>query len=805
MIPKVTYLKENWQFQKIADGKDLTEPTDNWETVRVPHDWAIYGPFDKSNDQQTSKIPEDQEYIPVDMIGRTGGLPIVGKAWYKKNIFIEDSSKNNKLFLEFDGVMSNSTVYVNDKKVGSWPYGYSSFSFEITDYIKFDSENIISVSVDSKAHASRWYPGSGIYRNVRLVETSPIHVKYHGTYITTPAVSNKKTTINVETTITNHLESRTVSVVTTIIDNKEHCVAEKTDEIELSSGENCISRELTIKQPKLWDIKSPNRYFAETQIIVDGETIDRYMTPFGIKTVKFDCNKGFFLNGEYLKLKGVCMHHDMGAIGTAVNNRAIERQLEILQDMGCNAIRTSHNPPTPELLDFCDKMGFLVIDEAFDEWRAPKVKNGYSNLFDEWAEKDLTAMIERDRNHPCIIMWSIGNEIYEIHDPVEGPRLTHFLQDICHRVDPTRPVTAGFSAGDRAVENGLADAIDIPGFNYLVGNGPNINKYEDYHKAHPEWLIYGSETESCVSSRGEYYLPFVETGTFCDENKFFKAQETLHINSYDMDAPQWGYAPEYEFEAQKKSPYIFGEFVWTGFDYLGEPTPYKTEWPSRSSYFGIVDLCGLPKNRFYAYQAEWSNKEVLHIFPHWNWNDGQEVPVHCYTNLNIVELFVNGKSYGRKEKSDDNIHTKYRIIWDNVKYEAGEIKAVAYDNNDKIVKTEIIKTADVSASISLKPDRSTINADGDDLCYITVGIYDKNGNICHKANNRVFVSVEGAAELIAVDNGDQTSLESFQADNVKAFNGLCMLTVRSTKNEGLIKVTVTSEGLPETKIQIKSK
>jgi beta-galactosidase len=796
VISRVTYLKDDWLFQRISDGKGFKDTTDNWETVRVPHDWAIYGPFNKDEDIQFTKVLEDGQNHDLALTGRTGGLPVTGKAWYKKIIFIASDSQHSRLFLEFDGVMSNSTVYVNNEKVGSRPYGYISFSFEITDYVKFGEENIISLSLENKKWSSRWYSGAGIYRNVRLVETNSVHVKYHGTYITTSVVESEKAIVDIETKIINHLKTRLVSVVTIITDSSKNCVAEDGIEVELTVGENCFLQHLTLISPELWSVKSPNIYFAETLVIENGNILDRYMTSFGIRTIEFDCNKGFFLNGEYLKLKGVCMHHDMGAIGAAVNTRAIERQLEILQDMGCNAIRTSHNPPASELLDLCDQMGFLVIDEAFDEWRSPKVKNGYSNLFDEWAERDLMEMIERDRNHPSVIMWSIGNEICEIHDAVEGPRLTKYLQDICHNIDCTRPVTAGFNICDNAIKNGLAEIIDIPGWNYAISNGSNLSKYEDYHKVHPEWIMYGSETVSCVSSRGEYYLPLVKSGVFADVKNLIP-KETLHVGSYDMDSPPWGYHPDYEFFAQKKAHYILGEFVWAGFDYLGEPTPYKTEWPSRSSYFGIVDLCGIPKDRFYSYQAEWTDKEVLHIFPHWNWEGcGHEyIPVHCYTNFNSVELFVNGKSYGIKSKKSDTPYTSNRIMWDKVKYEPGELKAVAYDENGNVVKTQITDTADTPSKILLYPDRTELKADGDDLSYIKVSVCDKDGNICPKADNMVSFSVEGSGELLAVDNGDQTSLESFQADSRKVFNGLCMLTVRSCKSDGEIRIDATSKGL----------
>jgi beta-galactosidase len=516
---------------------------------------------------------------------------------------------------------------------------------------------------------------------------------------------------------------------------------------------------------------------------VNGRKVDHDETIFGIREVRFDPNTGFFLNGRNLKLKGVCMHHDLGSLGIALNCRALERQLEILQEMGCNAIRTSHNPPAPELLDLSDAMGFLVIDEAFDEWKIGKVDNGYHLLFDEWAEKDLRAMIKRDRNHPCVIMWSIGNEVREQRSET-GAEAAKFLTEIAHDEDPTRPVTAGFNHSDPAIKHGLAAVVDIPGWNYKPF------KYAQYHADHPEWAMYGSETESCVSTRGEYYFPV--------EEERDNWRETLQVSSYDLAAAPWGYPPDYELKAQEECPFIMGEFVWTGFDYLGEPTPYKQEWPSRSSYFGIIDLCGFPKDRYYLYQSQWSEKKVLHLLPHWNWEgrEGEITPVHCYTNYEAAELFLNGRSLGIRRKNPDGLFDRYRLIWEDVRYEPGSLKVAAYDQHGQIAAEKEVKTAGSPAQILLLPDRTTISNDRRDLSFMTVKIVDDEGDLCPLADNLVQFRLNGPGEIVAVDNGDPTGLEPFIADYRRAFHGLCLLVVKAVKDaSGEIRISASSENL----------
>jgi beta-galactosidase len=632
------------------------------------------------------------------------------------------------------------------------------------------------------------------------VIVNPVHVAHWGTYVSTPEIADFEATVRIRTTIQNQSgEDQEIELATTILDPAGNQVA-------VSSAQQPIAtvfefdQTLRIPQPVRWDIEEPKLYQAISTLRVNGTMVDRYKTSFGIRELRFDANEGFFLNGRNLKFKGVCMHHDLGALGAAMNRRALERQLEMLQEMGCNAIRTSHNPPAPELLESCDRMGFLVIDEAFDEWKIPKLDHGYHTLFEEWVEKDLRAMIKRDRNHPCIIMWSIGNEIGEQRSE-SGAEVTRFLTDIAHDEDPTRPVTAGFNESDAAIKNGLADVVDIPGWNYQP------HRYQQYHQLHPEWIQYGSETESTVSSRGAYYFPA--------EREIGLKRDTLHVSSYDLSSPMWAYPPDVEFAAQDGCPFIMGEFAWTGWDYLGEPTPYKEEWPSRSAYFGSIDLCGIPKDRFYLYRSQWRNDiPTLHLLPHWNWEgrEGEVTPVHCYTSYDSAELFLNGRSLGKRSKdptvsyriggkppwygSESTPVQRYRLIWEDVRYEPGILKVVAFDQDGKPVAQEEVRTAGAPANITLLPDRSTINADGTDLSFVTVKITDADGNLCPLADNLVTFELDGPRRIVAVDNGDQTSLEPFAANSRKAFHGMCMLIVGSEKGaSGEIRITASSRDL----------
>lgn len=668
---------------------------------------------------------------------------------------------------------------------------------------------MLAVRLTPEENSSRWYPGAGIYRNVWLDVTGPVHVAHWGTYVTTPDVSDQKATVTVKTDLRNRLgKEAKVELRTSILDATGKRSDQGTTQATIpADGSQGVATTLTITAPQRWDIDHPYLYSLVTEVMEGDRVVDKYVTPFGVRTISFDKQKGFLLNGRVVKLHGVCNHHDLGALGAAVSRRATERQLQIMKAGGVNAIRTSHNPPSPELLEFCDRMGLLVMDEAFDMWRIPKVPNGYSKYYDQWSECDVRDIIRRDRNHPSIIMWSIGNEIPEQGKDdgwQEAKRLTNFF----HEDDPTRPTTSAFNNWTGAIKNKLADEVDIPGFNYQP------MRYEQIMTEHPNWTIVGSETASCVSSRGTYHLPLEK----------YDKHPSLQLSSYDIIAPPWAYCPDVEFTYQDRFPNVLGEFVWTGFDYIGEPTPYFNgrrpnpgDWPSRSSYFGMVDLAGFPKDRYYLYQSVWTEKPMVHVLPHWNWPDrvGQKIPVMCYSNGDEVELFLNGKSLGRKKRFSEPFEmpvgpnvspekkfmTKYRLVWD-VPFEPGTLKAVAYRGSAQVASDEV-RTAGAPSRIKLMADRDVIQADGDDLSFVTVRIEDKNGNLCPNADNLVHFTVTGNGEIAAVDNGNAATVEPFQADHRKAFNGLALLIVRSRAGKpGKIKVGATSGGLAPATAQI---
>jgi len=790
---------DGWRFFKgEAPGAEAPSFNDTaWRTVELPHDWAIEGPFSKKYD------------------ARCGGLPFYGTGWYRKR-FTLPATKGKYFAIEFDGAMSNAEVWLNGKKLGERPYGYSSFAFDLTPLLNSGGkENVLAVRLAPEDLSSRWYPGAGIYRNVWLVETGPVRVAHWGTYITTPEVSAGQAVVMIRTRVRNRRDDPVRVALETLIRDAGGAEAGRASTaVEIpAGGQKTVTQKVRVRNPKRWDIDRPYLYQAASVVNGDGEVLDRYDSPFGIRTLEFDAKKGFLLNGRYRKLKGVCLHHDLGPLGAAVNRRAIERQLEIMKSMGVNAIRTSHNPPAPELLEYCDRLGLLVMDEAFDMWRIPKVPNGHAKYFDQWGETDLRDMIRRDRNHPSIIFWSIGNEVPEQREP-DGWKIAKLLTDICHREDPTRPVTAGFNNWTGAIKNGLAEQVDVRGFNYKPTH------YREILAAHPNWVIFGSETASCTSSRGVYQLPL--------EGR--EQHDTLQVSSYDVVAPPWEYPPDVEFQAQDELPNVLGEFVWTGFDYLGEPTPYgrfkkatekywNQDWPARSSYFGIVDLCGFPKDRYYLYQSVWTSAPMVHLLPHWNWagREGEKIPVFCYTNCDEVELFLNGRSLGRKKRGAEPVvipvpsrvsksgtfTSRYRLRWD-VPYEPGVLRAVAFKNTVPVRRAEV-RTAGAPARISLIPDRSVIRADGKDLSFVTVRIEDSEGNFCPLADNLVRFQVSGAGRIAAVGNGNAATVEPFQADYRKAFNGLCMLIVKSARGErGEVHVVARSEGLRQAETTLNS-
>lgn len=785
---------EGWRFLK-ATAEDAQNPAfddSQWTETRLPHDWAIAGPFDPKINPHT------------------GALPIFGTGWYRKSFTVPESLKDRYLAIEFDGAMSNAHVWLNGHELGERPYGYIGFAFDLTPHLRFGGEkNVLAVRLTPEENSSRWYPGAGIYRNVWLDITGPVHIAHWGTYITTPDVSEQKATVAVKTELRNQLnrEAR-VSLRASILDANGRRAGQNTAEATIpADGSQIVAASIAINTPQRWDINHPYLYTLVSEVMEGERVVDKYVTPFGVRTITFDKQKGFLLNGRVVKLHGVCNHHDLGALGAAVSRRATERQLQIMKAGGVNAIRTSHNPPSPELLEFCDRLGLVVMDEAFDMWRIPKVKNGYSKYYDQWSERDVRDIIRRDRNHPSIILWSIGNEIPEQGKP-EGAQEAKRLTGFFHGDDPTRPTTSAFNNWTGAIKNKLADEVDIPGFNYQPMH------YKQIMQEHPNWVIVGSETASCVSSRGTYHLPLEK----------YQKHASLQLSSYDIIAPPWAYCPDVEFTFQDRFPNVLGEFVWTGFDYIGEPTPYfngrgpnDADWPSRSSYFGMVDLAGFPKDRYYLYQSVWTDKPMVHVLPHWNWQgrEGQKIPVMCYSNAEEVELFLNGKSLGRKKRFSEPFEmpvgknvspeqkfvTKYRLVWE-VPYEPGTLKAIAYRGN-KDIASEEVRTAGAPARIKLLPDRNVINADGDDLSFVTVRIEDKDGNLCPEADNLVHFTVTGNGKIAAVDNGNAATVESFQADHRKAFNGLALLIVRSTSGKtGKIHVEAAADGLAQSKTEL---
>jgi beta-galactosidase len=785
---------EDWRFLK-GDVEGAEKPgfdDSRWAEVRLPHDWAIDGPFD------------------AKLNPHTGALPISGTGWYRKSFIVPDSLHDRYISIEFDGAMANAHVWLNGRELGARPYGYIGFAFDLTPYLRFQNQkNVLAVRLTPEEHSSRWYPGAGIYRNVWLDITGPAHVGRWGVYITTPEVSAVKSTVLAKTEVLNRQNGDAkLTVRTLIVDRDEKQVSQSTVPATIpGKGSQTVVSQLIVPRPKRWDVENPYLYSLITELVSGDRVVDRYVSPFGIRTIAFEKDKGFLLNGRHLKLQGVCLHHDLGALGAAVNRRATERQLEILKAAGVNAIRTSHNPPSPELLELADQMGFLVMDEAFDMWKIPKVPNGYSKYFDQWSEQDLRDMVRRDRNHPSIIMWSIGNEVPEQRQ-TEGWRQAKRLVEFFHEEDPTRPTTSAFNEWSDAIRNKLADQVDIPGFNYQP------MRYEQILKEHPGWIILGSETASCVSSRGTYHLPLEK----------YEKHESLQLSSYDIIAPRWAYCPDVEFTFQDRFPNILGEFVWTGFDYIGEPTPYfargsspDTDWPARSSYFGMVDLAGFPKDRYYLYQSVWTQKPMAHLLPHWNWpgKEGQNIPVMCYSNADEVELFLNGHSLGRKKRFSETVElpvgpnvsedrkfaSRYRFLW-QVPYHAGTLKVVAY-RNGKSVASDQVRTAGPATRVVLVPDHKAILADGNDLSFVTVRIEDKDGNVVPEADNLVHFTVTGQGLIAAVDNGNAATVESFHADQRKAFNGLALVIVRSRSGQtGLIQVTAKSETLAEGKTEI---
>lgn len=784
-------LEKNWRFHKgeVTGAEAVNYNDESWQKVSIPHDWAIYGPFDRSHDLQEVAITQNGEKKASVKTGRTGGLPYVGIGWYRLH-FDADTSKVVNLL--FDGAMSEARVYVNGQEACYWPYGYNSFHCEISKFLNTDGkDNVLAIRLENKPQSSRWYPGAGLYRNVHLIQTNKEHVPIWGTQLTTPFVSDTLATVKLLTNIEG-TNGQSVRVITRIKDTNGLEVAQK-ESTQKINHDMPFEQNILMHNPALWSPETPTLYTAESEIYIGDKQVDNYSTRFGVRTIEFIPEKGFYLNGKPRKIQGVCNHHDLGPLGAAVNKAALRHQLSLLKDMGCDAIRTAHNMPAPELVELCDEMGFMMQIEPFDEWDIAKCKNGYHRFFKDWAEKDMVNMLHNYRNNASVIMWSIGNEVPTQCSP-EGYKVARFLQDICHREDPTRLVTCGMDRVSCVLSNGFAAAVDIPGFNYRV------HRYDEAYGMLPQNFILGSETTSTVSSRGVYKLPV--------EKKSDATYKDHQSSSYDMEYCSWSNLPDDDFAKAEDNDWHLGQFVWTGFDYLGEPSPYDTDaWPNHSSMFGIIDLASIPKDRYYLYRSEWNKTDkTLHVLPHWNWegHEGEQIPVYVYTNYPEVEIFVNGKSYGKKHKQDTNNQTRFRLMWNDVVYEPGELKAVAYDKNGNVVDKQVINTAEKAHHLLIESNKQELTADGKDLIYLTISVVDKDGNLVPNAANEINFQVKGAAEYRAAANGDPTCLDLFHLAHMHAFSGKLTAIIQSNGEKGEIRFKASSKGIKSTEITLQS-
>lgn len=799
-----TLLEKGWKFMKgdVADAMKPDFDDKQWEAVTVPHDWAIYGPFDRSHDLQEVAVTQNLETAASVKTGRTGGLPYVGVGWYRTTF---EAPAGKLVSLVFDGAMSEARVYVNGQEVCFWPCGYNSFHCDVTPYLnKEGAKNLLAVRLENRPQSSRWYPGAGIYRNVRVVATEAVHVPVWGTQLTTPHVSAEYASVCLKTTVEG-AGMKDVRILTQILSPEGEVVASKDNTMKINHGQP-FEQNFLVDAPRLWSPETPYLYKAVSKIYVDGQQTDEYTTRFGIRSIELVADKGFFLNGQHRKFQGVCNHHDLGPLGAAINVAALRRQLTLLKDMGCDAIRTSHNMPAPELVELCDEMGFMMMVEPFDEWDIAKCENGYHRFFKEWAEKDMVNMLRQYRNHPSVVMWSIGNEVPTQCSP-EGYKVASFLQDICHREDPTRPVTCGMDQVSCVLANGFAAMLDVPGLNYRT------HRYVESYEKLPQNLVLGSETASTVSSRGVYKFPA--------ELKKQAMYDDHQSSGYDLEACSWSNVPDEDFALADDYDWTLGQFVWTGFDYLGEPSPYDTDaWPSHSSVFGIIDLASLPKDRYYLYRSIWNKRDnTLHVLPHWTWpgREGENTPVFVYTNYPEAELFVNGKSYGKQRKltADEAralqgkdslwLQRRYRLMWTDVPYEPGELKVVAYDNSGKKVEEKTVRTAGKPHHLEVVADRTALSADGKDLAYITVRVVDKDGNLCPADDRLVSFTVKGAGSFRAAANGDATCLDLFHLPRMHAFSGQLTAIVQSGAESGNLVFEAKAKGVKAGKLTLEVK
>lgn len=794
-VRNTVLLDKGWQFHK-GDSSEV------WEDVTIPHDWAIFGPFSRDNDLQTVAIIQNGEETATVKTGRTGGLPYVGVGWYRRTLNV---TPGTKVTLLFDGAMSEARVYVNGQEVIFWPYGYNSFYCDITPFLNPEGmDNELRVRLENRPESSRWYPGAGLYRNVWLIETSKVHIPVWGTYITTdlnPAM--RQASVNIRTEIEGITNEDIVALITDIRDASGSVVTSiesltGASQALAQGGTAVLEQKVTVEQPSLWSPENPTLYTAFSRVYTQSaggerELVDTYSTTFGIRSIEVRPETGFYLNGVNRKFQGVCLHHDLGPLGAAINVSALRHQLTMLKDMGCDAIRTTHNMPAPELIQLCDEMGFMVMVENFDEWDVAKCANGYHRYFDEWAERDMVNMLRHYRNNPSVVMWSVGNEVPTQWTP-GGYEVAKFLQDICHREDPTRPVTCGMDQIDAILHNGFGAVFDVPGFNYRA------HRYVEGYETLPQKVLLGSETSSTVSSRGVYKFPVGK--------KYDALYDDHQSSSYDLEYCSWSNVPDDDLALAEDYPWTMGQFVWTGFDYLGEPSPYDTDaWPNHSSMFGIIDLASIPKDRYWLYRSVWNqDSPTLHILPHWNWEgrEGEVTPVFVYTSYPKAELFLNGRSLGVREKCDSTVQHRFRLMWNNVRYEPGELTVVAYDATGREMERKSVRTAGEPYALELIPARESITADGKDLLYVTVRIVDKDGNLCPLDSRKVRFDVSGAGSFRAVANGDPTCLELFHIPEMSAFGGMLTAIVQSTERSGRITLTASADGLRDGVLKTKS-
>ena len=791
----------------LSEGWDFSQDKTSWQNVSIPHDWAIAGPFDKKWDLQKVAIEQNGETEATEKSGRSGALPWIGEGFYRRTIQIPEGCAHAELL--FDGAMAEPTIYLNGEKAGYWAYGYNAFRVDITPYMKA-GPNQLEVHLKNVEESSRWYPGAGIYRPVKLITTGESYIDPWKTFIYTTQLSADQATVQVIVGADGKQDDQLAFEVE-LRDSKGKLVGHE----HVSDLDDYAQADMTmtILNPQPWTPETPYLYTAHIKYMKNGRLVDELTQKFGIRTISVSKEGGFQLNGVTRKIKGVCLHHDLGPLGAAVNKAALIRQIKMMKDMGCDAIRTSHNMPSQMQMDICDSLGMMVMAESFDMWVYPKCKNGYSRFFNEWNKLDITNLILANRNHPSIIMWSIGNEIPE-QGNAEGLRISQQLQDLCHQIDPTRPVTQGLDHAEASIKSGVATTMDVPGFNYRV------HKYENSIRELPQGFLLGSETASTVSSRGVYKFPaepddnarYASWAPGYDPKAILKADG--QCSSYDLEYCPWSNLPDDDWVMQDDYPWVIGEFVWTGYDYLGEPSPYDEYWPSRSSYFGICDLAGLPKDRYFLYRSHWNkDAHTIHLLPHWSWGlskkdkgnrIGKITPVYCYTDYPSGELFVNGKSRGRITKNRDSRLDRYRLRWNNVKYEPGELKVVVYDADGNAAGEQIIKTAGKPAKLqldawtqqsNLSPLASSLSplvADGNDLAFITVSLTDAEGTLIPNASDQLTFEVTGAGAFEAVCNGDATSLESFKQPTMKLFNGQLVVIVRAAKSPGTLTLKVTS-------------